>query len=156
MNELNIWCEHNKLEVNVSKSKVIHVRTPSTLRSIIEFKKNDRNSKSICVHRSTINRTHELYENGKAGPKLASRALGLLRTKFKTAEGGTLLNVDYIIQQYSIKYNKLRGINLGIRRFTCIKAVQNCALRFFIGAGRYMPNAAVNGVITHCELYYSR
>ena len=33
----------------------------------------------------------------------------------------------------------------GCRRFACIKAVQNRALIFFLGVGRYTPNAAVNG-----------
>ena len=60
MNELNIWCENNKLEVNVSKSKVIHFRTQSKPRTIVEFRcgqKNARNSKLICVSRSSINET---------------------------------------------------------------------------------------------------
>ena len=33
----------------------------------------------------------------------------------------------------------------GCRRFAYIKAVHNRALRFLLGVGRYMPNAAVNG-----------
>ena len=33
----------------------------------------------------------------------------------------------------------------GCRTFACFQALQNRALRFFIGAGRYTPNAAVNG-----------
>ena len=29
LNELNLWCENNKLEVNINKSKVIHFRNSS-------------------------------------------------------------------------------------------------------------------------------
>ena len=61
MNELNIWCGHNKLEVNVSKFiLVIHFRTQSKPRTIVEFRcgqKNATNSKPICVSRSSINGT---------------------------------------------------------------------------------------------------
>ena len=39
MNELNIWCGHNKLEVNVGKFiLVIHFRTQSNPRTIVEFR----------------------------------------------------------------------------------------------------------------------
>ena len=33
----------------------------------------------------------------------------------------------------------------GDRSFSCIEAVQNRAMRFFLGVGRYTPTAAVSG-----------
>ena len=33
----------------------------------------------------------------------------------------------------------------GTREYACINAVQNRAERFFLGVGKYTPNAAVNG-----------
>ena len=37
--------------------------------------------------------------------------------------------------------------NYADRKFACITAVQNRAERFYLGVGRYTPNAAVNGDI---------
>ena len=77
----------------------------------------------------------------------ASRALGLLMTKFKTAGGlpfakYTKLYNSTVLSTSIINY----GASIwGLRGFTCIKAVQNRALRFFLGVGRYTPYAAVNG-----------
>ena len=73
----------------------------------------------------------------------ASRALGLLITKFKCARGFSTFTKLYNSTVLSII---IYGASIwGCRRFACIKAVQNRALRFFLGVGRYTPNAAVNG-----------
>ena len=42
---------------------------------------------------------------------------------------------------------------LGCKRFSSISAVQNRALRFFLGVGRYTANAAINGDMDYDTVY---
>ena len=81
----------------------------------------------------------------KCAAQSASRALGLLIAKCKTI-GGVPYNV----------FTKLYGsavwpvINYsapiwGFCSYSCIDAVHNRAMRFFLGVGKYTPNDAVSG-----------
>ena len=81
----------------------------------------------------------------KAVAKSASRALGLIIAKCK-ANGG--LPYDVFTQLYNsavwpvVEY----GASIwGTADRSCIEAVQMRACRYFLGVGRYTPNAAVNG-----------
>ena len=75
----------------------------------------------------------------------AGRALGLLISKYKTL-GGMPFDV----------YNKLYDVLVwpviaywaavwGDRSYSCIEAIQNRAMRFYLGVGRYTPSAGVAG-----------
>ena len=81
----------------------------------------------------------------KMVPQAAGRAIGLLIAKYKTL-GGMPLDV----------YNKLYGALVwpviahgaavwGDRSYSCIEAIQNRAMRFYLGVGRYTPSAGVAG-----------
>ena len=81
----------------------------------------------------------------KAVAQSASRALGLLIAKCKSVGG-----MPYDV--YTKLYNTLVWpvINYGAaiwgtRTYSCIDAVHNRAMRFFLGVGKYTPNAAVAG-----------
>ncbi len=73
----------------------------------------------------------------------AGRALGLLIAKYKTI-GGMPYDVytklyDSLIRPI-ISYG---AVVWGAKRFSCINAIQNRAMRFFLGTGKYTPTAAV-------------
>ena len=148
MDELNIWCEHNKLEVNVSKSKVIHFRTLSNPRTIVEFRcgQNMLETVNQYVYLGLLLTEHLDYTKmAKQVANSAGRALGLLITKFKCAGGLPFSTFTKLYNSTVLSIINYGASIWGCRRFTCIKAVQNRALRFFLGVGRYTPNAAVNG-----------
>ena len=75
----------------------------------------------------------------------ASKALGLLITKFKSAGGMPFSTFTKLFNSTILSIINYGASIWGCRRFTCIKAVQNRALRSFLCVGRYTPNAAVNG-----------
>ena len=75
----------------------------------------------------------------------ASRALGLLISKCKSAGG---LPFSTFTKLYDSTVGSIIAYGAavwGCKKYQCITAVQNRALRFYLGAGRYTPNAAVNG-----------
>ena len=106
MNELNIWCEHNKLEVNVSKSKVIHFRTHSKPRTIVEFRCEQKLLETVnqYVYLGFLLTEHLDYTKmAKQVANSAGRALGLLITKFKCAGGCPFQrSLNYITARYLV------------------------------------------------------
>ena len=89
MNDLNVWCEHNKLEVNVGKS--IHFRTQSKPTTVVEFRCGPNMLETVnqYVYLGQLLTEHLDYlKMAKHVTNSASRALGLFITKFKTGGGG--------------------------------------------------------------------
>ena len=75
----------------------------------------------------------------------ASRALGLLIAKCKSL-GGMPFNVVTKLYDALVWPVIAYGAAIwGDRAFSCIDAVQNQAMRFYLGVGRYTPTAAVAG-----------
>ncbi|KAK6181789.1 hypothetical protein SNE40_009574 [Patella caerulea] len=77
--------------------------------------------------------------------KSAARALGLLIAKAKCMGG---LPYDSFTKLYNNLIYPIISYGAAIwgdREFSCVTAVQNRACRYFLGVGRYTPNAAVNG-----------
>ena len=75
----------------------------------------------------------------------AGRALGLLIVKYKNA-GGLPYNVFTKLFDSMVWPVINYGAAIwGTRTFSCIDAVLNRAMRFYLGTGKYTPNAAVIG-----------
>ena len=106
MDELNIWCGNNRLEVNISKSKIIHFRNQSKPKSTVEFRCGHKTietvSQYIYISWFAFNRTVRLRENGKTGRKLGKQGAGPSRYKIENGRRITLFDIYKVIQQYSI------------------------------------------------------
>ena len=75
----------------------------------------------------------------------ATRALGLLISKFKVL-GGMPYEVFTGLYDNMVWSTISYGAAIwGTKEFSAINAVQNRAIRFFLGVGRYTPNVAVGG-----------
>ena len=90
LKELNLCCENNKLEVNINKSKVIHFRNPSKQRTNRVFQCGQKpiETTSQYLYLGLLLTEHLEYDiMAKQVANSASRAQGLLITKFKVAWG---------------------------------------------------------------------
>ncbi|XP_053376628.1 uncharacterized protein LOC128547607 [Mercenaria mercenaria] len=148
LNTLCDWCDVNHMTVNMTKSNVMHFRTTSMPQSQFVFKCKDdvlKYTDKYTYLGITLNEFLDYSVTAKFVSQAAGRALGLLIAKFKSI-GGMPYNV------YTKLYDSLvwpviaYGASIwGTKRFTCIDAIQNRTMRFFLGTGRYTPNAAVAG-----------
>ena len=148
MDELNIWCDNNRLEVNISKSKIIHFRNQSKPISTVEFRCGHKTIETVSQYIYLGLLLTEQLDYAKMAKQVAnsaSRALGILITKFKTAGGLPFSTFTKLYNSTVLSVINYGASIWGCRRFSCVKAVQNHALRFFLGVGSYAPNAAVNG-----------
>ncbi len=148
INVLVVWCNNNCLKVNLSKSKVMHFRNPSVDRSNYQFILNGEVFDYVSSYQYlglVLNEFLDYQFMAKAVARSASRALGLLIVKSK-AHGGFQHNIftklfDTLVWSV-INYGSAIW---GTREFSCISAVQNRAMRFYMGVGKYTPNDAIAG-----------
>ena len=143
LQELHNWCETNRLTINANKSKVMHFRNETKLRSSTRFLCGPKILETVnqYMYLGLLLKEHLDYcIMAKQVAKSASRALGLLITKFKVA-GGLLFSTFTKLYNSTVMSIISYGASIwGCKQFSCVNAVQNRALRFFLGVGRYTPN----------------
>ena len=144
---LSKWCEDNDMTINKDKTKVIHFRNPAKQRTNFQFSCGNQIIEITDSYRylGLVIDEHLNYEvTAKAVAGAASRALGLVISKFKSA-GGLPYNVFSKLYDSIVWSTISYGASIwGTKEYTCINAVQNRACRFFLGVGKYAPNNAVN------------
>jgi hypothetical protein len=75
----------------------------------------------------------------------AGRALGLLIPKYKR-QGGLLYEVyTKLYYPYVVPVIFYEAAMLGTKPFSCIAAIHNRAMRFYLGTGKYTPTEAEQG-----------
>ena len=148
LNALHDWCTVNAMSINVSKSNVVHFRTDSTTRTIFTFKCGDQVIECSSTYRYlglVLDEHLNLNTTAKMVAQSASRALGLVIAKCKIA-GGVPYNVFTKLYDAIVWPVIAYGAAIwGHREYSCISSVQNRAMRYFLGVGKYTPSAAVLG-----------
>ena len=145
---LNDWCHAWGLNINFNKSKAMHFRTPSVSKTEYLFLCGDSHLELVTQYIYLgVHFTEHLnfMLMSKIAAQSASRVLGLLISKDKAFGGMPFecFNKCYdATVQATIDYSAPLW---GTQSISCVNAVQNRACRYFLGLGRYAPNAAVNG-----------
>ena len=144
----NDYCLSWGLTINFEKSKIMHFRPRSTKQTVTILRCGNNEMELVKQYKYLgliFTEFLDLLTMAKTVAKSASRALGLLISKDK-AFGGMPFKCytrcyDALVQA-TINYGA--GI-WGTMVYSCIEAVQNRALRYFLGLGKYAPNLAING-----------
>ena len=148
LDTLNSWCNDNQMTVNSKKSQIIHFRQHSVSRSTCNFTCGEHDLEIVDRYvylGLSINEFLDFNFTAKIVSQSAGRALGLLIAKFK-ALGGMPYNVFTKLYDSLVWPVISYGAAIwGDRSFSCIDAIQNRAMRFFLGVGKYTPTAAVSG-----------
>ena len=148
LNVLNIWCITNKLTVNLNKSKIVHFRTPSVPKSKYCFAYGGNTVEIVSNYTYLGLLFTEVFNYeamAKAVSKSASRALGLLIAKCKVNGGFNYSTFTKLFDTLVWSVIEYVASIWGCREFTCINAIKNRAMRFFMGVGKYTPNLALYG-----------
>ena len=148
LNELNDWCTQNNLTINQKKSNIVHFRPTDERKSEFTFRCGDKILDIVpqYIYLGLLLTEDMCYEKmSKHVCKVANRALGLVIAKSKVFGG---FNFETFSKLYdSMVWSVINyGASVwGTRQFTCINSIQLRAARYFMGVGRYTPNAAVQG-----------
>ena len=142
------WCNTNGMAINSKKSNVVHFRPNSEPRSNFEFSCGTKKLAAADRYSYlgiTLTEFLDFDATAKIIAQSASRALGLLIAKYKNMGG---MPYDVFTKLYESTVWPIISYGAAVRGFksySCINAVQNRAMRFLIGTGKYTPTAAVFG-----------
>ena len=125
---------------------IFHFRNPSIPRSNFVFRINGDVIDYVSSYQYlglVLDEFLDYQVMAKAVAKSASRTLGLLIVKCKTHCGFQHNIFTKLFDTWSvINYGSAIW---GTREFSCISSVQNRAMIFFMGVGKYTPNDSVAG-----------
>ena len=148
LDSVSDWCSNNRLLINPKKSNIVHFRPPSHHKSVVNFKCCNENIAIVDNYKYlglVLNEFLDMNLTAKMVAQSASRALGLLIAKFKTLGGMPYSVFTKLYDSLVWPVISYGTAVWGDRTYSCINAVQNRAMRFFLGTGKYTPVAAVSG-----------
>ena len=148
LDELNIWCRNNGIQINQKKSNIINFRPTNARQTNFSFKGGEKALELVTqyVYLGLLLTEHMGYQSmAKHVSNFVNRALGLVIAKSKAFGGlpfGAFTKLYDTMVWSVINY----GADIwGTRQFSCINTVQLRAARYYMGVGRYTPNSAVQG-----------
>ena len=136
------------MAINVNKSNIVHFRPCCIPRTEVVFKcgvNNIKLTEKYVYLGLTLTEFLDYNVTAKIIAQSASRALGLLIAKYKALGG---MPFDVFTKLYdSLVWSVISyGAAIwGTKSYSCINAIQNRAMRFYLGTGKYTPTAAVYG-----------
>ena len=148
LQELNVWCQNNGIKINEQKSNVIHFRPKSIPQSDHIFKCGDKCLKTVkqYIYLGILLSEHLDYNDMATHvSKSANRALGLVIAKSKSFGGLPFSSFTKLFDTMVWSVVSYGAAIWGTRQFNCINSIQLRAARYFMGVGKYTPNAAVMG-----------
>ena len=148
LNELNNWCNVNSMTINFTKSNIVHFRPFSTVESNVVFTCGSNVLTYIDKYvylGLTLTEHLDFDVTAKIVAQSAGRALGLLIAKYKSL-GGMPYKVFTKLYDSLVWSVVSYGASIwGVKSYSCINSIQNRAMRFFWGTGKYIPTAAAPG-----------
>ena len=140
---LNDWCERWKMQVNASKTKVVHFWNPSVPKTQYNFTVAKRHYKKYKYLGLWL--TEFLY--GQGNIKNCTPSSVPFNCQIKSTQHG---GMPYRVFTYLYNELVLPIIQYGAavwcqNEFSCITAVYNRACGFYLGVGRRTLNAAISG-----------
>ena len=148
LDALCVWCNRNDMTINCSKSNVVHFRPKSVQRTAYNFRCGNDNLSVVDKYAYlglVLNEYLDYNVTAKVVAQSAGRALGLIISKCKSVGG---VPYDAFTKLYDSMVWPVINYGApiwGFKVYSCISAVQNRAMRFFLGVGKYTPNDAVLG-----------
>ena len=142
------WCKKWKIAINQGKTKVLHFRPNSVIRSRYSFKCGDINVEYDTKYRYLglrINDNLDFRYTVKEIAKSASRALSALYTKHLSC-GGFSYEVYTKLYRSMVEPVLYYGASIcGQSEWKEINTVQNKACRYFLGSAKNSSNLATRG-----------
>ena len=136
------------MTINEDKSNKVHFRTPSVERTNYSFTCGNRTLMLTDKYKylGLILTEFLCYEEmAKNVAKSASRALRIVIAKYKSFGGLPFNTYIKLYENIVLSTLSFGAAVWGTKQFSCINAIQSRAARFFLGVGKYSPNAGVLG-----------
>ena len=144
LNALYDWCEQNHMSVNTAKSNVVHFRPYQ--ECVFSFGSGILATTDKYTYLGVIfSEQLDYMIMTKCVAQSGSRALGLLKAKCKSIGWVPCEVLTKFYESIVWPVINYSAAIWGFRSYSCIDAVHNRVMRFFLRVGRYTPNDAVAG-----------
>jgi hypothetical protein len=145
---LSSWSLKWRIEVNKSKSKVVHFRKPKSERSQYVF-----NVGPLVIDYATLYKYLGVYftehldfnENADILAESAGRALGSIVSKFKKNNHMAYSTYTKLYEACVVPVMDYSSEIWGFKNYTKPNVIQNRAMRIFLGVHRFAPVAGLEG-----------
>ena len=159
INTVHDWCTKWRLKVNSNKSQVMHFRPQSITKTTYDFK---FGGVSLSVvphykHLGVILDEHlQFCTNARTLAAAGGRALGKIYAVHKKLYGLGYSPFTQLFQSYVDPILTYVSGVWGAKKFSFPDAIQNRAIRMFLGVHRFAPNLAINGDMGWRSAYTKR
>ena len=148
LDTLSDWCNRWRMDINESKTKVIHFRKGSTRRANYNFMCGEKSLTMIENYKYLGIWFNEFLDYGyavKEISKSATRALGLIIAKFKSLGGISYACFKKLYESSVESILRYASGIWGVKERQVLNTVQNKAARFILGVNKTAPNLATRG-----------
>ena len=124
---LSTWCNTNDLVVNLDKSKLVHFRTQSRIRTDFQFSLNGHSLEAVSQYKYyglLLAEFLKYNDMAKAVAKSASRSLGLLIAKCKANGGFEFSTFSKLVEALVMSVIEYGASIWGKKDFSCINSVK--------------------------------
>ena len=159
LNTLNSWSTKWSIDINQSKSKIVHFRKPHTPKTSSNFAIGDKNITVATIYKylgtyfsEFLNFTEHANILGESG----GRALGSIVAKLKK---NNFMNYSTYTKLYDACVTPIVDYSSGIwgyKNFNKPNIIQNKAIRIFLGVHRFAPVAGLEGDMAWLSPQYRR
>ena len=142
------WCQKWKLNINTDKTKVVHFRNSAKPLSSFSFSCGHFPLEVVKEYKYLGLFLTEFLDYNVTVKHLAlhaNRALGAIIAKSKSLGGFPFKCFTKLFDSLVLPILTYAAAVWGYKSFSCINAVFNRACRFYLGVGKYTPNAAIQG-----------
>jgi hypothetical protein len=159
LNTLNAWSKTWLVDINKTKSKVVHFRKTNTVRTNSVFKVGEKTLEIDSTYKylgtyfsDTLNFTDHADRLGESG----GRALGSIVSKLKK---NSYMNYSAFTKLFESCVTPIIDYGAevwGFRNYNKPNLVQNKAMRIFLGVHRFAPVAGLEGDMAWLSPQYRR
>jgi hypothetical protein len=148
LDKVKNWCSKWRMTVNINKSKIMHCRPKTQIKSNVIFKYGDKQLEYVEKYKYLgviIDYCINYEVTASVLSNSASRALGNLFSKFKENKG---MGYETFTKLYNSGVVPILDYSVavwGFKNYKRAETVQNRAIRFYLGVHRFASNLAVNG-----------
>ena len=148
INTVHDWCTKWRLKVNSNKSQVMHFRPQSITKTTYDFKFGGV-SLSVVPHYKylgvILDEHLQFCTNARTLAAAGGRALGKIYAVHKKLYGLGYSPFTQLFQSYVDPILTYASGVWSAKKFSFPHAIQNRAIRMFLGVHRFAPNLAING-----------
>ena len=148
LNFLSVWCKTWHININETKSNIIHFRKSNRSRTQALFKFDNKILQVVDEYRYLGFYLNEYMNMEKSVIHLATagtRALGAIRNKLYNIKNIRYKSYSKLYQTGIAPIIDYCSAVWGYKSFKCIQDVQNRAIRYYLGVHKFCPLSFLEG-----------